>query len=54
MSERMLRHLVALHLSHFLQDWCDRSATADTRPTEQDFAAWLAGHAAVSPERTPA
>jgi hypothetical protein len=54
MSERILRHLVARHLTDFLQDWYGRPANADSQPTEHDFAAWLTGHAGKSPARTPA
>jgi len=54
MSERTLRHLVARHLTDFLQDWYDRSADAGIQPTEHDFAAWLTGHTDASPAGTPA
>lgn len=54
MSERILRHLVARHLSDFLQHWDDLPANAGSRPSEHDFATWLAAHANMGPERTPA
>jgi hypothetical protein len=45
MSERTLRHLIAQHLTEFLQDWCDRPGNTGTQPTEQDFAVWLGSRA---------
>lgn len=54
MSERILRHLIARHLSDFLQDWEGVAANAGARPTERDFALWLTSHADIGPARTPA
>ncbi len=45
MSERTLRHVVAQHLTDFLQDWYEQAADGGRPPTERDFAAWLAGRA---------
>jgi hypothetical protein len=54
MSERTLRHLIAQHLTDFLQDWYDRPGNAGRQPTEQDFAAWLGGHPDRDSAGTPA
>lgn len=54
MSDRTLRHLIAQHLTDFLQDWYDQPGNAGRRPSERDFASWLAEHADPGPVKTPA
>ena len=43
MSERTLRHVIQRQLTEFLDDWYRRPENAARQPSEQDFAAWLAG-----------
>ena len=45
MSDRTLRHLIAQHLTDFLEEWYGVSANAGKQPTERDFALWLGGDA---------